>query len=287
MSHHFFLPISEACLPPKQTVVPAPARIGMVGQYPPPEILWLDTAESTHNLLKTPEYATLPSFRMVAARCQTAGRGQRGNSWESEDFMNLTFSMAVEPTWLHPAMQFALSEATALAVVAYLQSEGIDATVKWPNDIYVGDRKICGILIDHSIDSEKIIRSVVSAGLNINQTTFHSDAPNPVSMKQLLNRNTSVDSAAVSLLLLLRQFIIMTSTPEGRSTLHRSFMLRLYRNDGLPHPYHDQLRDIDIEATIEEVLPDGTLLLRDQADGITRPYLFKQVVALLTKNFRK
>ncbi len=279
--HQYFLPISEACLPPKQTVVPVPGRIGMAGQYPPPEILWLDSAESTHNLLKSPEYASSPSFRMVAARCQTAGRGQRGNHWESEDFKNLTFSMAVHPVWLHPSHQFAISEATALAVVAYLQSEGIDALVKWPNDIYVGDRKICGILIDHSIDSTSILRSVVSAGLNINQQKFNSDAPNPVSMKNLLGRETSVEDAAVRLLLLLRQFILLTQTAGGRTELHESFMRHLYRGDGRPHPYFDNLRQRRIEGIIEDVLPDGTLLLRDEEDNRTRPYLFKQLSFVL------
>lgn len=277
MAHHFFLPISEACLPPKQTIVPMPGRIGMVGQYPPPEIMWLDSVESTHNLLKTPEYASLPSFRMVAARCQTAGRGQRGNHWESEDFKNLTFSMAVHPEWLHPSQQFALSEATALAVVALLQGEGIDALVKWPNDIYVGDRKICGILIDHSIDSVAIQRSVISAGLNINQKIFNSDAPNPVSIINLLGRETPVEDTAVRLLLLLRQFILLTQTPAGRATIHDSFMRHLYRGDGQAYPYHDNLRDCPMQAIIEEIRPDGTLLLRDTADGSLRPYLFKQI----------
>lgn len=277
MAHHFFLPISEAFLPPRQTIVPTPGRVGMVAQFPPARILWLESVDSTHNLLKTQEYADLPDFCMVAARCQNAGRGQRGNSWESEPYKNLTFSMSVHPVWLTPAQQFALSEATALAVVALLQSEGIDALVKWPNDIYVGDKKICGILIDHSIDSEHILRSVVSAGLNINQTEFRSDAPNPVSMVQILERESSVESIATGLLLLLRQFILMTDTPAGRASLHDSFMRRLYRNDGKPHPYHDNIRGIDIEAGIEDVLPDGTLLLRDAGDGIVRPYLFKQV----------
>ena len=264
-------------LPPKQTVVPAPPRIGLAAQYPPPQILWLDSVESTHNLLKTPEYASLPPFVMVAARQQTAGRGQRGNHWESQPGKNLTFSMIVRPVSLHPSRQFALSEATALAVVALLQSEGIEARVKWPNDIYVADRKICGILIDHSINATGIERSVISAGLNINQRAFLSDAPNPVSMYQLLGRERSIESIATGLLLLLHQFLPMAEEAEGRKTLHESFMRHLYRHDGAPHSYHDILRDLPMEAVIEDVLPDGTLLLRDTSDGVIRPYLFKQV----------
>lgn len=283
MAHHFFLPISEAMLPPKQTVVPMPGRIGLVGQYPRASILWLDSVESTHNLLKTPEYSDLEEFRMVAARCQTAGRGQRGNSWESEDFKNLTFSMVVRPTWLRPAQQFSISEATALAVAALLQSEGVDATIKWPNDIYVGNRKICGILIDHAVDSDKIVRTVVSAGLNLNQREFRSDAPNPVSLWQLLGRETSVEDTAQRLLLLLRQFILLTQTPGGRATLHDSLIRRLYRNDGLPHPFFDNLRGEEMQAVVADVLPDGTLLLRDISDNLVRPYLFKQVAWLAEK----
>lgn len=258
-----------------------PGRVGMIGQYPPPQILWLDSTESTHTLLKTPEYADIPDFCMVAARCQTAGRGQRGNHWESEDFKNLTFSMHVSPVWLHPAQQFVLSEAVALAVVAYLQSIGVDACVKWPNDIYVGHRKICGILIDHAIDSTRVIRSIVSAGLNINQTRFLSDAPNPVSIKQILNYDTPVESAAVDLLLLLRQFILLTDTPAGRAEVHEAFMRHLYRNDGRPHRYLDTLRATEMDAIITDLLPDGTILLQDIADGLIRPYLFKQISFIL------
>ncbi|MDE6559619.1 MAG: biotin--[acetyl-CoA-carboxylase] ligase, partial [Muribaculaceae bacterium] len=286
MAHHYFLPISEYALPPKQTIVPNPSKIGMVAQYPPPSIIHLDSVESTHNLLKTPEYADLPPYVMVMAREQTAGRGQRGNHWESQPGLNLTFSMVVKPFGLHPSKQFSLSEATALAVVALLQSEGIEAKVKWPNDIYVADNKICGILIDHAIDSTGIIRSVVSAGLNINQREFHSDAPNPVSMWQILRRERSVDDIAANLLLLLRQFLPLADTPAGRQLLHQSFMEHLYRNDGAPHPYYDHLLDRPIRAILTDVLPDGTLLLSEIPSSTAeprppRPYLFKQVSILL------
>lgn len=294
MAQHFFLPISEFTLPPKQTIVENPSRIGLMAQYPPPQILWLDSVESTHNLLKSPEYADLPPFVMVAARNQTAGRGQRGNHWESQPGMNLTFSMVAAPVCLHPSLQFSISEATALAVVALLQSEGIEAKIKWPNDIYVGDKKICGILIDHSIDACRICRSVVSAGLNVNQTEFLSDAPNPVSIRQLIGKNRSVDDIASGLLLLLRQFIPMADSAEGRSILHTSFMKHLYRFDGRPYPYFDNLRQKRMQAVISDVLPDGTLLLSEVADPDSpldsqnpdllapRPYLFKQVAFILS-----
>ena len=95
--------------------------------------------------------AELEDWTVVSARRQTAGRGQRGNGWEAEEGKNLTFSVFFRPENFRARDQFALSEAVALAVVETLAGEGIEARVKWPNDIYVGDRKICGILIEHAV----------------------------------------------------------------------------------------------------------------------------------------
>ncbi|MDE7080541.1 MAG: biotin--[acetyl-CoA-carboxylase] ligase [Muribaculaceae bacterium] len=295
MEHHF-IPFDQLFLPPKDTLVPAPERIAPVEQLPPPQIIWLDEARSTHMLLKEEEeYRQLPPYTMVAARRQTCGRGQRGNSWESEDYRNLTFSMAACPDWLHPARQFALSEAVALSVVALLQEYGIGATVKWPNDIYVGHRKICGILIDHSIQTDRITRSILSAGLNVNQLHFISDAPNPVSMLSLLPSG----SAPIELEPLarrLQQYIChmtgLTRTAVGRSRLHEAYMRHLYLNDGAPHPFYDHIDSRRIMATIADVAPDGTLTLLPEAPGGTgempaRSYLFKEVSHILPDNCKK
>lgn len=276
MAFHF-TPWAEAMLPPRQTVVPLPPKIGIAHQLPPPEIIWLDTAESTHMLLKSADYADLEPYKMVAARRQTAGRGQRGNSWEAEPFKNLTFSLVVRPTHLHPNQQFTVSEATALAVVALLQGEGIEASVKWPNDIYVADRKICGILIDHAVDGTSILRSIVSAGINVNQREFRSDAPNPASMWQILGRESDLESLGRHFMLLLRQFMTLTESAAGRGTLHESFLRRLYRFDGKHYRFRDINRGLDFEGVIEDVAPDGILRVRDAADGTTRGYRFKEI----------
>lgn len=288
MEHHF-LPIDQLFLPPKEILVPAPERIAPVEQLPPPRIIWLDEAESTHMLLKSKQYAALEPFTMVVARRQTHGRGQRGNSWESAPFKNLTFSMPAAPQWLHPAMQFALSESVALAVVALLAEYGIDASVKWPNDIYVGHRKICGILIDHSLQADRIIRSIISAGLNVNQLQFLSDAPNPVSMLALLPAG-SPEFDLEGIARRLQQYIChmtgLTRTAVGRQRLHDAFMQRLYLNDGASHPFHDCLSGTDIRARIADVAPDGLLTLRldptpEHPDGEMRSYRFKEVAYIL------
>ncbi|MDE7409349.1 MAG: biotin--[acetyl-CoA-carboxylase] ligase, partial [Muribaculaceae bacterium] len=114
------------------------------------KILHLDEVDST-NVYIMRNVAELEAPVMVTAYRQTAGQGQRGNSWEAEPGKNLTFSIFYRPVGLPPIAQFSMSEAVSLAVVDFLAGHGIEAKVKWPNDIYVDDRKICGILIRHSV----------------------------------------------------------------------------------------------------------------------------------------
>lgn len=250
----------------------------------------------------------LRPYAMTAARRQTAGRGQRGNHWESEDFKNLCFSMPAYPDKVPPACQFAISEAVALAVVALLQNHGIMASVKWPNDIYVNDSKICGILIDHALYGSSIRHTVISAGLNINQTRFLSDAPNPVSMKNILrpaakaaadslaseadpdtnedlnagipaddiSSDLDIEAIARELQLLIRTFMESAASASGRETLHHAFMQNLYRNDGQMHRYSDNIKGEEIQAEIIDVSPAGMLTLR-LPDAMTRTYAFKEI----------
>jgi BirA family biotin operon repressor/biotin-[acetyl-CoA-carboxylase] ligase len=119
----------------------------------------------------------------VAAR-QTAGRGQRGNTWCGSEGESLTFSAVLEPVFLEAAKQALLSESVALAVSDALLRYGIEARVKWPNDIYIGARKVAGILIENDVRGNVLTRSVVGIGLNVNQREFPAELPNPISMRQ-------------------------------------------------------------------------------------------------------
>lgn len=187
----------------------------------------------------------LDSPTCVRTISQTAGRGQRGNIWEAAPGKNLTLSIYfVPPESFHPRNQFLLSELTAIAVCDALAVMDIDAKVKWPNDIYVGDYKICGILIEHSLMGERIQHSIAGIGLNVNQETFLGDAPNPVSMKQLLGVETDLDE----LCLLLEtswqhHYNTLTLFPEYAEAIHKEFLKKLWRGDGKFYPFS---------------LPDGT-----------------------------
>lgn len=144
-------------------------------------IKWYDTLDST-NSQAARELDTAPEGSVWIADFQTAGRGQRGNKWESGKGENLTFSILLRPEFLHPQKQFLISQICALGVSRYLNDKGLPAKIKWPNDIYIGNKKICGMLIENSLRSDKLAVSIAGIGLNLNQTRFASDAPNPTSM---------------------------------------------------------------------------------------------------------
>jgi len=114
----------------------------------------------------------LPEGTVVITDHQTAGRGQRGNTWEAEPGMNLTFSVLLKPAFLLAKDQFYLTMIVSLALYEYLSSRLSEVKIKWPNDILTTDKKICGILIENTISGEKIQQSVIGIGLNVNQTTF-------------------------------------------------------------------------------------------------------------------
>lgn len=237
-----------------------------------------DILPSTHTYLK--EHPEEEMMAMIIADAQPGGRGQRGNSWESAPGKNLTFSMHYRPEGVHPREQFAISEAVALAVVDLLRHYEITAMVKWPNDIYVGDRKICGILIEHSVSSEGISRTIAGAGINVNQEEFLSDAPNPVSMTQLTGKSYDLTDVAEEMGLALERRLPQASDPEGRRALHVEFMEDLWRGDGKMYPFRIEADAIETEAKIAAVAPNGIITL-EFPDGSRRDFAFKEISFLL------
>lgn len=230
---------------------------------------------------------SLPLPSMVYALNQTSGRGQRGNSWESEPGQNLCASAFFRPGGIPPQRQFAVSEAVALAVTDLLAAYGVDAHVKWPNDIYAGDRKICGILIEHAVTPGEILYTIAGIGVNLNQQRFLSDAPNPVSLVQITGRTTDIGQAAKLLGELLERRLSMIEPdsesgvpqPERERLLHEEYMRKLWRGDGKTYPFLDRLRGERIEAKIADVAPDGILTLSLGEEH--RSYAFKEIEFIL------
>ena len=125
---------------------------------------------------------TAPHGSVWAARFQTAGRGQKGNKWESAAGENLMCSILLRPLFLPTERQFLIAQATALAVCDMLERWQVNASVKWPNDVYIGEKKVQGMLIEHFLSGAQLSASIVGVGINLNQERFDSDAPNPTSV---------------------------------------------------------------------------------------------------------
>lgn len=240
-------------------------------------LIALDSIPSTNTYMA--EVAdSLPHGSVVITHDQSAGRGQRGNKWESAPGANLTFSLLVRPDALPAAEQFRLSEAVSVAIAETVQRHLPDTPIriKWPNDIYAGDRKICGILIENSIMGTNIRRSIVGIGLNVNQRAFISDAPNPVSMTQLSGTVHDLPS-------LLQELVaaILSRLNTSAASLHDLYMSTLWRPDRLT--YRDTATGHTYAAAIHDIAPSGHITLRtlDTPSPTLLTYAFKEVAVIL------
>lgn len=195
-------------------------------------------------------------------RCQTAGRGQRGNSWEAAPGQNLTLSMLLQPTAIRPAEAFTVSMLISIAIaetVGAAISQPHRVAIKWPNDIYIDEGKVCGILIENSF-STVYDRAIAGIGLNVNQQQFLSDAPNPVSMRQTAGHDFDLDNLLDTLTgNILREINDYMSRPDIAALSGRYHAL-LWRGTGI-HPWLDRLTGLTFEAAISHVEPDGTLVM--------------------------
>ena len=243
------------------------------------DIIWYDTLDSTNDEAAR-QCSSVDNMSVIAARCQTAGRGQRGNRWLSRAGDNLTFSVVMrfgEPPLGHleASRQFAVSEAAALAVTGFLSLHGIGAMIKWPNDVYVGDRKICGILIEHKIRGAEVSASIVGTGLNLNQTEFSPDIPNPVSMKMLTGESLVPEDALEEFAGIFSSLAEMTCSEEGREHLRSRYLSALYRKDEL-HSYTDCLTGTGFDGIIRGIGEDARLKMEIPGKGI-RYFAFKEI----------
>ena len=210
---------------------------------------------------------------VVWADFQTAGRGQRGHIWHSQKGENLTFSMLFEPTFLPVTEQFLLSEIVALALVRTLAEYGIECRIKWTNDIYAGDNKIVGILIEHALSGDKLSRTIVGVGLNVNQEAFPSDLPNPTSM--FVERGVKFDRREVLERIASNLEVLYGALEQGRKAeIERLYIDTMYHL-GEPHTYAYPNGE-RFTATIRGVRHSGELCLEHE-DGVVREYAFKEV----------
>lgn len=224
-------------------------------------------------------------FFTIWAGEQTAGRGQAGNSWEAEPGKNLTFSTLLRPDDIPVEAFFRLNMLVSLAVVNAINSEafnGCRATIKWPNDIYIGDKKVCGILIENLLGEKKY--AIAGVGLNVNQRVFVSNAPNPTSLALETGHEWELEPLLEQIIKEMKALRPLLCEPEE---LKSQYMRLLYRREGY-YPYVE--REVSIaptmiqqgatpesfDAKIVDVKDDGTIVL-ERRDGKKKNYHFKQI----------
>jgi BirA family biotin operon repressor/biotin-[acetyl-CoA-carboxylase] ligase len=236
-------------------------------------LIFLSEVESTNNyanqlvLSKAAEEGTV-----VLAQHQKKGRGQQGNSWESEAGKNLLASIILFPDFLPAARQFYLSKIASLALVDFLNTETSDISVKWPNDIYIKNKKVAGILIENAILGQNLSSSILGIGLNLNQEKFISDAPNPVSLKQITGKVYDIEFVAIKIYECLNTWYSKLKQGSFKE-IDSAYLNWLFRiNEWSIFAKQGK----QFEAKIKGIGEFGQLILIEK-DGNISEYMFKEV----------
>lgn len=153
------------------------------------KIIKIIKTDSTNNFAKKLLKSSIQAeYTCITTEEQTKGKGQRGNIWISEKGKNLLFSIIIYPNFIPVNQQFYISKAVSSAIIDVLNKITNNFKIKWPNDIYFNNKKICGILIENSLSGNKINSSIIGIGLNINQKKFPENLQNPISLCQITSK---------------------------------------------------------------------------------------------------
>ncbi len=234
-------------------------------------VVFVPECSSTNDLAATllPLASTVEGT-IVITNHQTAGRGQRGNTWQAAPVQNLTFSLILKPAFLPVKDQFHLTVVTALGLHDFLKAKRLERIqIKWPNDLLVNERKICGILIENQVQNNVLASSIVGIGLNIRQDIF--TLPNATSLKLETGKDYSLSDEFQLLLSFLEARYLLLRQGKRNELLH-DYLQVLYRiNKG--HSFRS--KEIDFEGTIVGVDDIGRLQI-NTASGV-RTFDLKEI----------
>lgn len=228
------------------------------------KILHFDEINSTNVFLydKISENNDISDMVVVAAH-QTAGRGMDKNRWESEAGKNLLFSIALNVNFLEAENQFKISQAVSVAIVETL-SQFVDDKrlfIKWPNDIYFGDKKLAGMLIQNTIEGRMMGVSIIGIGLNVNQIEFSKDIPNPISLKMISGRDFDLDNLLNQLVSSIKTKVESLRDKENQNEINEKYVSRSYRfGIWSDYFYQNQVKSMIIKGFDKY----GRLLLHDK-----------------------
>jgi BirA family transcriptional regulator, biotin operon repressor / biotin---[acetyl-CoA-carboxylase] ligase len=207
---------------------------------------------------------------------QTKGRGHGKNVWESEDFKNLTFSLVLFPAFLPADRQFFLSQVVCLGLFDFLAAKTSDVAIKWPNDLFIHEKKVAGILIENSISGENLQSSVVGIGININQVAFPDHLPHATSLAIETGREYLLEETCQRIISEIMKWYRLLKD-QNTDIIEKSYLEHLFRiGEKSMFRTEDQL----FEAQIEGIDKYGQLLLKNSS-GETMAFPFKSVEMML------
>ena len=234
-------------------------------------LLILPECPSTNTLAaELAQKGQAPEGTTVITHHQTSGRGQRGNTWESGKGLNLTFSVVLNPVFLAAGQQFLLNKTIALAIHDVVRNYTTDSVgVKWPNDIMIGDKKVCGTLIENQLTGEKLSRSIIGIGLNVNQADF----PTPLGSSLSLHSPQPMDLAKLFDELLQSIEWRYLELKRGEIEKVDSDYLRSLYRVGEEHKF--TVNDEEVDGIIRNVEVNGRLIV--EIDRMNRSFDLKEI----------
>ena len=220
----------------------------------------------------------LPAYFTITADKQEQGRGRKGKIWESESGENVLLSVLLYPN-VTPSQQFNVCRMVSLSLIRLLeQTFGLNnVSIKWPNDIYIRDKKIVGILIEHSIQGEQIKYTIAGIGLNVNQAKFPSTLPNPTSIFLETGEKSGVFSCAEGIIDKLKQMESVSVMD-----LEKQYNDCLYLRDTYAEFILPKISDKPMLLKIMEVNRIGLLQLSDKENRLFS-CAFDEIIYLHTR----
>ena len=200
---------------------------------------------------------------VVVASHQSAGRGMDKNKWESEAGKNLLFSIALNVNFLEAENQFQISQAVSVAIVETLAQfiDNQQLFIKWPNDIYFGDKKLAGMLIQNTVEGRMMGTSIIGIGLNVNQIEFSKDIPNPISLKMISGEDFDLENLLNLLINNIKSSVESLRFPVNQIEIHEKYISKSYRfGVWSEYFYQNQVKSMIINGFDKY----GRLLLRDK-----------------------
>lgn len=244
------------------------------------DIQIFETLESTNKYIENIDTNNIDEGYIVLAKQQTSGVGQQGNRWESEANKNLTFSLLLKPTFLPIADRYMITKAVSIAITDFLKQEIPNKTIsiKWPNDIYVGKDKICGVLISNKFRGTTFNSTIIGIGFNVNQTIFSHDIPNPTSLKIITQKDYDLDTVLTKIYGNIECRYNELKEKKYNSIDKYYLENLLYLGEEREYYYKGE----DIKATIIDVNKNGLLIIKT-SDNKTIECDLKELVFIHNK----